>query len=130
MTNLITRPMTWQPIETAPKKPYDRRVLVTRDSWDDPLTVEVWQLRPESLAAWINGPTHWLPWEHVPALMTRPTVSEAELEQIARTIGSYVVHDDHGGPDTKVLHDVIGGDYDEATRRVYELANLITRQRD
>jgi hypothetical protein len=46
-------------------------------------------------------------------------------EEIARIIGSYVVRDDHGGPDTEVLHDVIGGDYDEATRRVYELADAV-----
>lgn len=46
-------------------------------------------------------------------------------EKVAQMIGSYVVHGDNGGPDTEVLHDVIGGDYDEATRRVYELTDAI-----
>lgn len=52
--------------------------------------------------------------------------SEGALrEKVANLIGSYVVHDDHGGPDGEVLHDVIGGDYDEATRRVYELTDSV-----
>jgi hypothetical protein len=54
--------------------------------------------------------------------MTDP---EGLREKVARIIGSFVVYDDKGGPDTEVLHDVIGGDYDEATRRVYALADAI-----
>jgi hypothetical protein len=53
------------------------------------------------------------------------TNTEGLREQIARLIGSFVVYDDKGGPDTEVLADVIGGDYDEATRRVYALADAI-----
>lgn len=46
-------------------------------------------------------------------------------EAVARVIGSYLVHDDKGGPDDETLHDVIGGDYEEATRRVYELTDRV-----
>ncbi len=49
-------------------------------------------------------------------------------ERIARIVGSYVVYDDKGGPDTEVLADVIGGDYEEANRRVYEIADAILRE--
>ena len=48
-----------------------------------------------------------------------------DREAIAGVIGSYVVYDDKGGPDTEVLQDVIGGDYDESVRRVYELTDAI-----
>lgn len=46
-------------------------------------------------------------------------------EAVARMIGSFVVYDDHGGPDTEVLADVIGPNYDENTRRVYALTDAI-----
>lgn len=46
-------------------------------------------------------------------------------EEIARLIGSFVVVDDKGGPDTIVLQDVIGGDYDESVGRVYALTDAI-----
>lgn len=68
----------------------------------------------------------------VDQLATRPTspleapMTSDELRgAVALKIGSYVVHDDNGGPDAEVLHDVIGGDHDEATRRVYELTDAI-----
>lgn len=48
-----------------------------------------------------------------------------DREAVARAIGSYVVYDDKGGPDDETLHDVIGGDYVEATRRVYELTDRV-----
>jgi hypothetical protein len=57
--------------------------------------------------------------------MTDTSRGEDLREKVARIIGSYVVYDDKGGPDTEVLHDVIGGDYDEATRRVYELTDAV-----
>lgn len=48
-----------------------------------------------------------------------------DREAVARIIGSFVVYDDNGGPDTEVLADVIGGDCDEANRRIYSLTDAI-----
>lgn len=48
-----------------------------------------------------------------------------ERERVAMVIGSFLIHDDHGGPDDIVLQDVIGGDYEESIRRVYELTDQI-----
>ena len=70
---------------------------------------------PDAIAAWNRRPDP----------RPSPVGREEVREKVAQKIGSYVVHDDKGGPDTKVLHDVIGGDYDEATRRVYELTDAI-----
>jgi hypothetical protein len=57
-----------------------------------------------------------------------PTKKEAAglRDTVAQIIGSYVVVDDHGGPDTVTLHDELGGNsYEENTRRLYELTDEV-----
>lgn len=48
-----------------------------------------------------------------------------DREAIARIIGSFVVYDDHGGPDTEVLADRIAATHDAAYDALMGLADQI-----
>ena len=64
----------WEPISEFVETAYDQQVLVGNADWDAPITVEAYQLRPESVAAWRGAPTHF----HTPIPLPPPPVSKGE----------------------------------------------------
>lgn len=59
LLSALSRGDGWRPISEFVEKAYDDQILVGGADWDAPITIEAYQLRPESIAKWTGAPTHY-----------------------------------------------------------------------
>lgn len=115
-----------QPVpDQAPCAVAARDAIARAEARDNPTAIESGQTdNPECTDCGGGGVTYQS--ERRCACQLAEARSEGGMrERVARVIGSWITHDDQGGPDTYVLHDAFPGDYDERTARVYALADAI-----